>query len=213
MLTPEALTLSHWLSPAFPTGAFAYSHGLEQVIARGDVADATGLEHWLSEMLRFGTGWQDAVLLSMGLQDKADLDALDALSIALQPCSERLQESQEQGFAFARIVGQTTGRELTPRSLPLAVAEAAAALSLPRAFVIALYLQAFLTNLVTIAIRHIPLGQGDGHAVLARLLPLLPEIARDAESAQTPDAFGNSCFAADLAAMEHETKEVRLFRT
>lgn len=213
MLTPEALTLSHWLSPAFPTGAFAYSHGLEQVVARGEVVDAIGLEHWLAEVLHFGTGWQDAVLLSMGLQDGADFNALDALSDALQTCSERQQETREQGLAFARIVSQTTGRDLPPRGLPLAVAEAAASLSLPRAFVIATYLQAFLTNLVTIAIRHVPLGQGEGHTVLARLLAQLPEIAEAAASANEADAFGNSCFAADIAAMEHETKEVRLFRT
>ena len=30
------LTLVQWLSPAFPTGAFAYSHGLEQAVASGN---------------------------------------------------------------------------------------------------------------------------------------------------------------------------------
>lgn len=212
MISPQALSLQHWLSPAFPTGAFAYSHGLEQVIARGDVQDGAGLELWLADVLRYGSGWQDALILSLGLRDGADLAALDALSRALQPSAERLQESTEQGAAFARIVGQTTGRALPPRSLALAVAEAAAPLDLPREVVIAAYLQAFLTNLVTIAIRHIPLGQGDGHGVLARLLPLLPELARVAADARLDD-LGNSCLGADIAAMEHETKEVRLFRT
>ena len=212
MLSPAALTLQHWLSPAFPTGAFAYSHGLEQVIARGDVTDAAGLELWLADVLRFGSGWQDAVILSLGLRDGADLDALDALSRALQPSAERLQESLEQGAAFARIVGQTTGRALPPRSLALAVAEAAHPLDLPRETVIAAYLQAFLTNLVTIAIRHMPLGQGAGHGVLTRLLPLLPDLARLAADARLDD-LGNSCLGADMAAMEHETKDVRLFRT
>ncbi len=212
MLSPEALTLQHWLSPAFPTGAFAYSHGLEQVIARGDIADSAGLEVWLSEVLRYGSGWQDAILLSLGLRDGADLDVLEALTKALQPSAERLQETQEQGAAFARVVGQTTGRRLPSRCLPLALAEAAAPLGLPRAFVVAAYLQAFLTNLVTIAIRHMPLGQGEGHAVLARLLMGLPELAKAAAAAQSED-LGNSCLGADMAAMEHETKEVRLFRT
>ncbi len=212
MLSPEALTLQHWLSPAFPTGAFAYSHGLEQGIARGDVTDAAGLEVWLSEVLRFGSGWQDAVLLSLALRDGADLDALEALTVALQSSAERLQETREQGAAFARVVGQTTGRALPPRCLPIAVAEAAAPLGLPRAQVIAAYMQAFLTNLVTIAIRHVPLGQGAGHGVLARLLRGVPELAKRAAGAQSAD-LGNSCLGADMAAMEHETKEVRLFRT
>ena len=212
MLTPQALTLSHWLSPAFPTGAFAYSHGLEQVVAQGDVSDAAGLELWLAEILRHGSGWQDAVLLSLALRADADLDELDALTVALQPSAERLQESCEQGAAFARVVGQTNGRALPPRTLPIAVADAARPLGLPADSVIAAYLQAFVTNLVTIAIRHVPLGQGEGHAVLARLLPRVADLATVAAKAQLDD-LGNSCLGADLAAMEHETKDTRLFRT
>lgn len=212
MLTPDALTLQHWLSPAFPTGAFVYSHGLEQVIARGEVTDAETLEIWLVDLLCFGTGWQDSVLLSLALSEGAALDQLDAFAMALQPCHERLIEAQEQGAAFARTVGQITGRDRPARMLPIAVAEAARGLDLPREMVIAAYLQAFLTNLATIAIRHIPLGQGAGHGVLARCLARVPELAQDARLAQM-EALGSSCLSADLAAMEHETKEVRLFRT
>jgi urease accessory protein len=212
MLDTQSLTLQHWLSPAFPTGAFAYSHGLEQVVARGEVTDAPGLERWLADVLRFGTGWQDSVLLACALRSGADLSALDALCLAVQPCAERLQETQEQGAAFARTVSQITGRDLPPRALPIAVAEAAVPLGLGAQTVIAAYLQAFLTNLVTIGIRHVPLGQGAGHGVLARLLPLVPELAQAASLASMDD-LGNSCLGADMAAMEHETKDVRLFRT
>ena len=212
MLAPEALALQHWLSPAFPTGAFAYSHGLEQVIALCHVTDAAGLEYWLADVLRYGSGWQDSVLLACALADGADTGGLDALCQALQPCAERLQEIQEQGSAFAWTVAQITGRTLPSRTLPIAVAEAAAPLGLPVQTVIAAYLQAFLTNLVTIGIRHVPLGQGAGHGVLARLLPLVPELALAASLAGLDD-LGNSCLGADLAAMEHETKEIRLFRT
>jgi urease accessory protein len=212
MLSLEALTLQHWLSPAFPTGAFAYSHGLEQVVAEGVVKDGPSLEAWLSEVLRFGTGWQDSVLIAQALAAQPDIAALDTLACALQPCAERLQESCEQGAAFARTVAAITGRPLPPRSFPIALAEAAAPLGLPPVDVITLYLQAFTTNLVTIAIRHVPLGQSDGHSVLAHLLPLLPDLAARAARAQLDD-LGNSCIAADMAAFLHETKDVRLFRT
>ncbi|MGY6548090.1 MAG: urease accessory protein UreF [Roseinatronobacter sp.] len=212
MRSPDALTLLHWLSPVFPTGAFAYSHGLEQVIALGDVRCDASLERWLGDILRFGAGWQDAVLLSLALRDEADLDALDAFAVALQPSAERLLEAREQGAAFARVVGQITGRALQPRLLPIAVADAARGLRVPPEDVIGAFLQAFLTNLVTIAIRHVPLGQGAGHAVLSRLLAQVPVLAQDASVARAED-LGNSCLAADLAAMEHETRDVRLFRT
>jgi len=212
MLPAAALTLLHWLSPAFPTGAFAYSHGLEQVVADGDVHDAASLQGWLAEILRHGAGWQDAVLLARALAPGADHAALDALARALQPSAERLQESGEQGAAFARTVARITGRALAPRALPVAVGEAAGPLALPPADVIALFLQGFATNLVTIAIRHLPLGQGEGQAVLAALLPLIHEIAGRAAGAG-PDDLANSALAADLAAMAHETKDIRLFRT
>lgn len=212
MPSPAALMLVQWLSPAFPTGGFAYSHGLEQVIADGGVTDADSLRVWLDAVLRHGAGWQDAVLLAQGLRPGADFAALDALAVALQPSAERLQESTEQGAAFARTVAAITGRDLPPRCLPVAVAEAAAPLGLPVAEVLALFLQGFATNLVTIATRHIPLGQSQGQATLAALLPLIAKLAGCAALAGSED-FGNSCLAADLAAMRHETKETRLFRT
>ena len=42
-----------WLSPAFPVGAFAYSHGLEWAVEAGDVADAASLSAWLSDLAPF----------------------------------------------------------------------------------------------------------------------------------------------------------------
>ena len=212
MLSPAALTLVQWLSPSFPTGAFAYSHGLEQVIADGAVRDAATLQDWICDVLCFGTGWQDAVLLAMGLRDGADLHGLDALALALQTSFERHQESAEQGAAFARTVSAITGRILPARLLPLAVAEAAQPLGLPARDVIALYLQSFASNLVLIGVKHIPLGQSAGQQVLSALLPTITDLATTAETA-SPTDFGNSCLAADLAAMAHETKDTRIYRT
>ena len=37
------LTLAQWLSPAYPVGAFAYSHGLEAAVEAGRVRDGEGL--------------------------------------------------------------------------------------------------------------------------------------------------------------------------
>jgi urease accessory protein len=210
MLTPAHLTLVHWLSPAFPTGAFAYSHGMEAEIAARTVHGATSLEVWLGNVLRFGAGWQDAVLLCQAL--RGDCAALDDLARALQPSAERLRESAGQGAAFARTVAGMTGRALTPRLLPVAVAEAAAPLALPARDVAALYLQGFAGNLVTIAIRHVPLGQTEGQAVLARLLPVIEGLASRAAEAGLDD-LGGCALAGDLAALRHETMEVRIFRT
>lgn len=212
MLTSAHLALLQWLSPAFPTGAYAYSHGLEREIATGTVADAAGLETWLANILRFGAGWQDAVILCHALDPEADAEALDILARAMQPSVERLRESAEQGAALSRTVGAICGRDYASRLLPVALGVAAAPLGLPKATVAALYLQGFAGNLCTIATRHVPLGQTEGQEVLARLAPLVHSLATNAATASLDD-IGNCALAGDLAALQHETMDVRLFRT
>lgn len=210
--TPGLLTLMQWLSPAFPTGGFAYSHGLEWMIGEGGLAGAGALRDWLADVLRFGAGRQDAILLSLALRPGADPAALDALARALCPSAERLGETLEQGTAFARTVAGITGRDLPPRALPVAVGEAAAPLGLPREQVIALYLHAFTANLVSVGIRFLPLGQTEGQAVLSALHPVIETIAAETAEASEDD-LGSAALGADLAAMAHETMDVRIFRT
>lgn len=210
-MTPGLLTLVQWLSPAFPTGAFAFSHGLETAIADGRLSDAATVQGWLTALLRHGTGWQDAVLLAQGLAG-GDLDQLSDLARALAGSAERLAETLDQGTAFARTVAHVTGRPLPPRPLPLAVAQAALPLAVPVSDAVALYLHAFASNLVTIAVRTIPLGQSQGQAILTALHPAITTLAQRAATATTDD-LGSSAFAADLAAMAHETLQPRLFRT
>ena len=212
MSAADLLSLTQWLSPAFPTGAFAYSHGLERVIAEGTIRDGDTLEDWLTGILMHGSGWQDAVLLGQGLRPGADLDALDQLARALAPSSERLRETLEQGAALARTVAAITGRAQPARALPVALAGAAAGLTVAPATFIALYLQGFAGNLATIAVRHVPLGQTEGQGVLARLAPVLAALADSAAEA-TLDDLGGSALAAELAAFEHETQDIRIFRT
>ncbi|MEQ9053685.1 MAG: urease accessory UreF family protein, partial [Roseovarius confluentis] len=61
---PDILTLAQWLSPAYPVGAFAYSHGLELAIREGWISDAETLRAWLAGVLADGSGRSDAVFLA-----------------------------------------------------------------------------------------------------------------------------------------------------
>lgn len=211
-MTAALMTLVQWLSPAFPTGAFAYSHGMEQVIADGGIRSGADLEGWLSDVLRFGAGKQDAILLSAALEPGADADALAALCVALQPSAERLREVAEQGAAFARTVAALTGAAVVERPLPLAVGVAAAGLGLAKREVIALYLHSFASNLVSAAVRFVPLGQNDGQAALSRLHPLIARLAEEA-AGMTVEDISSAALGADLAAMRHEGMDVRIFKT
>ena len=65
-ITDAALVrLLTWLSPAFPTGGFAYSHGLEWAIEAGDVRNGTDLRTWVEDVLTHGAGRTDAILLQL----------------------------------------------------------------------------------------------------------------------------------------------------
>ncbi|WP_116132142.1 urease accessory protein UreF [Tropicimonas sp. IMCC34043] len=208
----DLLRLSQWLSPAFPLGAFAWSHGLEAAIAAGQVADAAALESWLADVLRFGAGQSDAALLVLAMTGAAPVADLAALAVALAASRERHEETLAQGAAFVRTVNALTGGDLPAMALPVAVGAAAADMALSPEIVAALYLQGFAGNLVTVAVRFVPLGQTEGQAVLARLRPVIAEVAQRAVQ-EGQGAIGTAAFGADLAAMQHEAMEVRLFRS
>ena len=206
----DLLTLVQWLSPAFPTGGYAYSHGLETVIYGGE-RSAAGIAAWIEGVLRHGAGQADAVLLACTLRGQ-DPATLVAVARAMAGTKERLIETVDQGTAFARTVTALTGRSLPPRALPVAVGEAAAALDLPADDVVAVYLHAFVANLVACATRFAPLGQTEGQAMLAGLHPVIHAVAEAAATAEV-EAIGTAAFAAELAAMRHEEQDVRIFKT
>jgi urease accessory protein len=208
----DLLTLVQWLSPAFPVGGFAYSHGLEWVISEGQVRDAATLEDWLSDILAHGSGRSDAVLLTRTMDPAADLPLIAATARALAASKERWTETHDQGRAFTGAVNALTGNDFPSAALPVAVGRAARALSLPKERVAALYLHAFASNLVSAAVRFVPLGQTDGQRVLAALHPVIERVATEA-AATALDAIASSVPGADLAAMHHETQPVRIFRT
>ena len=206
----DLLTLVQWLSPAFPTGGYAYSHGLEAVILEGE-RSAAGIGDWIAEVLQHGSGKADAVLLACVLRGE-DVDAVDMVARAMAGTKERLSETLEQGAAFARIVSSLTGRNLPPRALPVAVGEAARILNLPPEEVVAVYLHAFAANLVACATRFAPLGQTEGQAMLGALHPMIGKLADWAATAGMHE-IGTSGLAAEMASMRHEEMDVRIFKT
>ncbi len=210
-MNTDLLRLMQWLSPAFPTGGFAYSHGMEVAIADG-MRSATGVQAWIADVLRFGAGQADSVLVAHALRARADHAALDDLARAMAVSKERLSETVDQGTAFARTVATVTGRAFAPRALPVAVGEAAAGLAMPPVQVVGVYLHGFATNLVGIATRFVPLGQTAGQGVLAALHPVIGTLAAWAVQAELDD-IGTCALGADLAAMQHETLDVRIFKT
>ncbi|WP_147124591.1 urease accessory protein UreF [Shimia ponticola] len=206
-MTTDLLTLTQWLSPAFPLGSFAYSHGIETEIAEGRITSADDLQDWLEIVIRRGTGQSDAVLLMRAM---AGEDML-AYARAMAASKERSEETEAQGAAFAKTLGALgTAQHAGP--LPVVVGEAARQLDLEPTTVAALYLHAFASNLVSCAVRFVPLGQEDGQRVLTRLKPAIAETVEAAKGVSVCD-LRNAAFLSDCAAMAHEGLVARMFRT
>lgn len=209
---PGLLTLAQWLSPAYPLGGFAYSHGLETAIRAGWISSAAELRAWLEDLTQHGSGRSDATFLWRGYRagNIADLLAVDAEARAFAPAAERQREGARQGAAFARTSAAIWGIDLPVLLLPVAVGQAARRMALDPQATCALYLQSFLSNLVSAAVRLVPLGQTDGQAVLASLAPLITRIAAEAEA--EGEVYSNA-FLSDVVAMQHETLDPRLFQS
>tara|TARA_R110000772_G_scaffold49123_6_gene112824 strand:- start:137342 stop:138016 length:675 start_codon:yes stop_codon:yes gene_type:complete len=213
-----------WLSPGYPVGAFAYSHGLEWAVETGAVADRAGLERWLRDLLAHGGAWSDAVLFACAHDaaaagDGAALAEINDLAVALCPTSERRLETTAQGNAFLLATRASwpwdgDDADLIPGdcAYPVAVAWAAAGHGVPLAPALHAFVHAVAANLISAGVRLIPLGQTDGQRVLAALEPDVAAVAAAAGAASLDDA-GGCAFLSDAAAMRHETQYTRLFRS
>ncbi|MBL8588938.1 MAG: urease accessory protein UreF [Methylobacteriaceae bacterium] len=212
-----------WLSPAFPVGAFAYSHGLEWAVESGDVRDAVTVQAWLRDIVERGALRNDLILLAgasraVAARDFAALRDVDDLALALAGSRERRLETSAQGAAFlvamraawpcealAAIIGDE-------HAYPVMVGAAAAAHAVPVAPALEAYALAFIANLVSAATRLGPIGQTEGQRVIATLLPAAQDAARRALHS-TLDDLGGCALRSDIAAIKHETQYSRIFRS
>lgn len=213
-LTPAALlTLSQWLSPGYPVGAFAWSHGLENAVVEGHVRDATQAQAWISDALEHGAGRADAVLMAAAWRSEPDaLSKIDALARSLAPSAERLSETVEQGAAFVRTTAAIWPGALPELTYPVALGRAARLQDMPLVPVLTLALHAFAANLIAAATRAVPLGQTAAQGALADLGALCARLAQDAAAAD-PHDIASCALLTDVASMRHEAQYSRSFRS
>jgi urease accessory protein len=203
------LMLLNWMSPTFPIGSFAYSHGLEQAIADGRVATQDDAQNWITDLLQTGSGWNDAVLFAQCWHSDSN-----ELALALAGSAERYSETTQLGRNFNIAASVWTGDEqqATIMAYPVAAGLACKRMNIPQDQSLAAYLQGFCAALVSVAVRLVPLGQTAGLKVLRNLAPLISTTANRAVTS-TLDDLGSNCIAAEIAAMKHEILEPRIFRT
>jgi urease accessory protein len=229
-LAPLALLRQQsWLSPAFPTGSYSYSHGIEWAVEAGHIHDRESLVDWLEADLRYGSGRNEAIFFIEAWRCATEGDCEKLLEVAelaaaFRGTSEFALESSQQAtacFAILRRVWpdrvvESLSELLSERSVPPALAvvlgAGAAGQRVPYGLALPAFLQSYVANQVTAAVRLIPLGQTDGQLAIAELEQAVLAASAQAEHATTRD-LGSAAFMIDLASASHETQYTRLFRS
>ncbi|HKA18756.1 MAG TPA: urease accessory protein UreF [Blastocatellia bacterium] len=218
-----------WLSPAFPTGAYSYSHGLECAIEAGHIHNRETLVDWLEADLCYGSGRNESIFfhqswLAASEDDRSRLLRVAELAAVFRSTSEFALESVQQGTAYLATLRRVwrdhsldwLSDMLHKLNLPPAVAVVlgicAATHGIPVCLALPAFLQSIVANLVNAGVRLLPLGQTDGQLALAQLENVVLAASGEATQA-TLDDLGSAAFMVDLSSMAHETQYTRLFRS
>ncbi|MCL6707258.1 urease accessory protein UreF [Pseudomonas sp. R2.Fl] len=213
------LRLMAWLSPAFPVGSFAYSAGLERAAADGIVTNGDAVRDWIAASLEAGSARTDALLLSIAHRDHeeaAALSGLAELATALAGSRERHDETLGLGDAFLTAVkawpDPVLERLPNRAAYPVVVGAVAGAHGVPVEWAMLAFLQAYVAQAVSVAIRLGVIGQVKAVAIQAGAEETLRRLASELKSASLGD-LGSATVVAEIEALRHETQAVRLFRS
>jgi urease accessory protein len=210
-------------SAALPIGAFAYSQGLEQAVALGDVSDRDSAVGWISGMLERSVLSLDAPVFGRLHRAFSDQDAAGARRwndylFAARGSAELRAEERQVGSALMRLlfregIAPAGTWVADPRvTLAAAFALASVAWSAKVAQGALAYTFAWAEAQVGAATRLIPLGQSDAQRALGVLIEraaagVEPALAR-------PDHELSSTAPGQLLLSAlHETQYSRLFRS
>ncbi|PHQ71871.1 MAG: urease accessory protein UreF [Sneathiella sp.] len=218
--------LMSWMSPSYPVGAYTYSHGIEYAVEAGLLKNVDELVVWITDILVFGSGKSDSAFLAATYAEAisgtlAGLCDIAELGQAFSSTRELALETEQQGRAFIRVIsdvspspglGALQKQWQGPIISPIAVAIVAADNNIPLAAVLTAYLHGFVSNLVSAAVRLVPLGQTDGQRAIAALAQTVEETVRAAQNTTLED-MGTATLMVDWCSSKHETQYTRLFRS
>ena len=207
--SPDIQILQAWFSPSFPVGSFAYSHGLETAIHNHIVTDKNSLTDWIAFILEYGSGWNDGLCLKAAYEG----EDINDLCLGLSAGHERHLETQELGRSFTANLNKCYELAL-PNGLayPVAVGIASAQLNLDLILTLQSYLQSFTSNLISVGIRTIPIGQMAGQESLVRIFPIIKTLCTQLEGTPLTE-LGSCSVIADLMSLQHEQNVPRLYKT
>ncbi len=223
MRAAALLRLFQLSSAALPIGAFAYSQGLEQAVALGDVGCKDTATAWTLGMLSRSVLSLDVPIFARVYRGLAAGDERAArywndYLFAARGSAELRAEERQVGSALARLldregVAAAGSWQHDPRvTLATTFALAAVTWDAPLPEAALAYTYAWVEAQVGAATRLIPLGQSDAQRVLSALIE---RAARGVPAAldRPDDELASSTPGQLLLSALHETQYSRLFRS
>ena len=201
--------LQIWFSSSFPIGSYAYSHGVESLIDNKKIQNKSDVIEFLEAVLNYGTLRNDYIFIK-SIYNNLEINDL-ILSNATS--KERQIEMIAMGNSFRNIMRDSWDLNLQENSAFIyCVSKAAIYFNIDFNDLIKFYFQSFISNLITVCVKHIPVSQKDGQSINVMFINKIQDFINNSKDL-TLDDIGTTFFIGDLFSMKHENQETRIYLT
>ena len=201
--------LQVWFSSSFPIGSYAYSHGLEALIDDKKIKNNNDVKEFLDALLFYGTLRNDYIFMKSIYKG----DEINQLILASASSKERQIEMIDMGNSFRKIMKDSWELSL-PENTSFIYCLAKAGLYFDIKFddLIKFYLQSFISNLINVCVKHIPMSQKDGQSLNVIFINQIQEFLSHSDKLTLKD-IGTTFFIGDIFAIKHENLDSRIYLT
>ena len=201
--------LQIWFSSSFPIGSYAYSHGLEALIDYKKIKNKDDVKEFLDALLFYGTLRNDYIFLKSIYKGKE----INELILASASSKERQIEIIDMGNSFRKIMKDSWELSLPENtSFIYCLAKAGLHFNIKFDDLIKFYLQSFISNLINVCVKHIPMSQKDGQSLNVIFINQIQEFLSHSDKLTLKD-IGTTFFIGDIFAIKHEYLDSRIYLT
>jgi len=201
--------LQIWFSSSFPVGSYAYSHGLEAIIDNKLIKNKDDVEEFLNALLFNGTLRNEYIFIKSIYEGKE----INNLILSSASSKERQIEMVDMGNSFRKIMKQSWDFELAENTaFTYCLTKAAIHFNIKFDYLIKFYLQSFISNLINVCVKHIPISQKDGQKLNVIFINQIQDFLQKSEKLNLED-IGSTFFIGDLFSIKHENLETRIYLT
>ena len=201
--------LQVWFSSSFPIGSYAYSHGLEALIDDKKIKNKDNVKEFLDALLFYGTLRNDYIFMKSIYKG----GEINELILASASSKERQIEMIDMGNSFRKIMKDSWELSLPENtSFIYCLAKAVLHFNIKFDDLIKFYLQSFISNLINVCVKHIPMSQKDGQTLNVIFINQIQEFLTHSDKL-TLNHIGTTFFIGDIYAIKHENLDSRIYLT